>query len=68
MQECGLETHRITQNFDSAGNHPSQQLESGSSLGNRYLIQDVIGLGGMGAVYRARDLHFPNVEKLVAVK
>ena len=68
MQECGLETHRITQNFDSASNHPSQQLESGSSLGNRYLIQDVIGLGGMGAVYRARDLHFPNVEKLVAVK
>ena len=25
-------------------------------------------MGGMGAVYRARDLHFPNVEKLVAVK
>jgi outer membrane protein assembly factor BamB/tRNA A-37 threonylcarbamoyl transferase component Bud32 len=28
----------------------------------------VIGFGGMGAVYRARDLHFPNVVKLVAVK
>jgi outer membrane protein assembly factor BamB/tRNA A-37 threonylcarbamoyl transferase component Bud32 len=28
----------------------------------------VIGLGGMGSVYRARDLHFPNVVKLVAVK
>jgi eukaryotic-like serine/threonine-protein kinase len=28
----------------------------------------VIGIGGMGAVYRARDLHFPNVAKLVAVK
>jgi outer membrane protein assembly factor BamB/tRNA A-37 threonylcarbamoyl transferase component Bud32 len=28
----------------------------------------VIGVGGMGAVYRARDLHFPNVVKLVAVK
>ncbi len=25
-------------------------------------------MGGMGAVYRARDLHFPNVEKKVAVK
>ena len=35
---------------------------------NRYLIQDVIGVGGMGSVYRARDLHFPNVVKLVAVK
>jgi eukaryotic-like serine/threonine-protein kinase len=25
-------------------------------------------VGGMGAVYRARDLHFPNVDKRVAVK
>ena len=32
------------------------------------MIQDVIGVGGMGSVYRARDLHFPNVVKLVAVK
>jgi serine/threonine protein kinase len=35
---------------------------------DRYLVQEVIGVGGMGAVYRARDLHFPNVIKLVAVK
>lgn len=32
------------------------------------MIQDVIGVGGMGSVYRARDLHFPNVVKLVAIK
>ena len=25
-------------------------------------------MGGMGSVYRARDMHFPNVTKLVAVK
>jgi serine/threonine protein kinase len=31
-------------------------------------VQDVIGIGGMGSVYRARDLHFPNVVKFVAVK
>ena len=37
-------------------------------MAQRYLIQDVIGVGGMGSVYRARDLHFPNVVKLVAVK
>jgi len=37
-------------------------------LFDRYQIQDVIGIGGMGSVYRARDLHFPNVIKLVAVK
>ena len=28
----------------------------------------MIGVGGMGSVYRTRDLHFPNVVKLVAVK
>jgi outer membrane protein assembly factor BamB len=27
-----------------------------------------VGLGGMGSVYRSRDMHFPNVTKLVAVK
>ena len=37
-------------------------------LANRYSIQEVIGVGGMGSVYRARDMHFPNVTKLVAVK
>lgn len=45
-----------------------KQLVSGTLLMNRYLIQDVIGVGGMGSVYRARDMHFPNVIKLVAVK
>src|SRR5512137_663355 len=37
-------------------------------LVNRYVVQEVIGVGGMGSVYRARDLHFPSVVKLVAVK
>jgi outer membrane protein assembly factor BamB/tRNA A-37 threonylcarbamoyl transferase component Bud32 len=44
------------------------QLTPGVTLVNRYVIQDVIGVGGMGSVYRARDLHFPSVVKLVAVK
>lgn len=57
----------MTQNFNS-DRLPDKQLLSGSILVNRYAIQEVIGVGGMGSVYRARDLHFPNVIKLVAVK
>ena len=62
-----LDTHRITQDFNS-GALPDKELQPGSILVNRYAIQEVIGIGGMGSVYRARDLHFPNVVKLVAVK
>jgi outer membrane protein assembly factor BamB len=43
-------------------------LQPGATLQNRYQIQGVLGVGGMGSVYRARDLRFPNVTKLVAVK
>ena len=47
---------------------PSDHLQPGVILLNRYSIQSVVGIGGMGAVYSARDLHFPNVVKRVAVK
>jgi len=64
-----LETHKITQNIGPAEQPGAiRQLPSGHILVERYSIQEVIGIGGMGSVYRARDLHFPNVVKLVAVK
>ncbi len=62
-----MDTQNITQNFSSRKSQTSQ-LINGTVLVERYMIQQVIGIGGMGAVYRARDLHFPNVVKLVAVK
>lgn len=56
----------MSQDFNPS--EPEKQLQAGSSLMNRYAIEEVIGVGGMGAVYRARDMHFPNAVKLVAVK
>lgn len=44
------------------------QLRTGITLQDRYLILGMLGSGGMSTVYKARDLHFSNVTKLVAVK
>lgn len=43
-------------------------LNKGTRLADRYLIQEGISHTATSAVYRARDLHFPNVTKQVAVK
>jgi eukaryotic-like serine/threonine-protein kinase len=48
--------------------HPEGTLPAGIVLQERYEILGVQGVGGMGAVYRARDLRFTSVTKIVAVK
>jgi serine/threonine protein kinase len=66
-----LETRLFPDLPDNQGGESStapRQLQAGVLLAKRYAIQEVVGLGGMGSVYRARDMHFPNVTKLVAVK
>ncbi|MEA2597795.1 MAG: eukaryotic-like serine/threonine-protein kinase [Thermomicrobiales bacterium] len=43
-------------------------LKPGTVLQNRYRVLDVLGVGGMSTVYRARDLRFTSVERLCAIK
>jgi serine/threonine protein kinase len=43
-------------------------LPKGAILQDRYEIITVLGLGGMGAVYQARDLRFTGVARLCALK
>jgi outer membrane protein assembly factor BamB/tRNA A-37 threonylcarbamoyl transferase component Bud32 len=61
---------RITRTLETKPSDTGQlsQLQPGATLQDRYLILGVLGAGGMSAVYKGRDLHFPNVTKLVAVK
>ncbi len=65
-----LENQRRTHSLSEPGlpRKPTDHLQPGLILVSRYSIQSVVGVGGMGAVYSARDMHFPNVEKKVAVK
>lgn len=43
-------------------------LPLGHVLSGRYQITGVVGVGMTSAVYQARDLRFPNMTRLVAVK
>lgn len=43
-------------------------LQPGATLQDRYQVIDILGVGGFSSVYKARDMHFPSVTRLCAVK
>lgn len=43
-------------------------LQPGVMLQKRYQVLDTLGVGGFSSVYKARDMHFPTVKRLCAIK
>jgi outer membrane protein assembly factor BamB/tRNA A-37 threonylcarbamoyl transferase component Bud32 len=62
------DTRRIATEERPVSLQPEGTLPAHTVLQERYEILAVQGVGGMGAVYRARDLRFSAVVKIVAVK
>ena len=63
-----LDTRQIQPSKPAPAGGVDGALAPGRVLQDRYEVMGILGLGGMSAVYQARDRRFPGVMKLCAVK
>lgn len=63
-----METEKFAKDSGRRPTGTEGTLQPGAVLQGRYKISGILGVGGMGSVYQARDMNFPNVTRHVAVK
>ncbi len=63
-----LTTRQLASKKSRSKSSQRSGLQPGDILQDRYQIVGTLGVGGFSSVYQARDMRFPNVTKLCAVK
>ena len=63
-----LITTQLPNRQEQKGQRRQGLLQPGATLQERYQVMGTLGVGGFSSVYKARDMHFPTVTRLCAVK